>query len=406
MIEKRITFNCSDNEYPIVLISEQLLEFLNTKISCEKIFSKMNLPYQKQEYFIYQKFVSIILPERKFKIYDIVQKDFNHHNYFLEEFDFEYYGNILPRKPKKFEVRVEKKLDLGYSSIIIIFLISLLIYLSLNFNIFITFLVVIMIAFLPMLGLNFPKKSIEYKEPIEDSRYYELFNTYSQEVLRVFKKVSSEFEIISKENNKIAEENRSVIEEIFLKECVLPQIITCKKNSNSNRGRTELFFLTKLVKAFNTQILVDVVPDIGQNPFHPDFVLVCKHTGIHIDIEIDEPYSVNNGNPIHHDRSNDEERNKFFLEINWCVIRFSEKQVIENSDECVELIQNVLLSIKEKKQNFTHKLPLSKKWSYEESLIMSNNNYRNSYLPDNMKIKVNYTKPSNESSYEIDNLPF
>ena len=85
-----------------------------------------------------------------------------------------------------------------------------------------------------------------------------------------------------------------------------------KLKQNDNRGKSELFFLTKLHSKFKNQINVDVVPKVGMNPFQPDFVIICNETGFHIDIEIDEPYSVNNGIPIHQIALGD-----VFLELVW-----------------------------------------------------------------------------------------
>jgi hypothetical protein len=132
--------------------------------------------------------------------------------------------------------------------------------------------------------------------------------------------------------------------------------------------------------------------------------LICKETNFHIDIEIDEPSSVDNGKPIHHDRTNDEESDLFFEEINWGIIRFTERQIIENSEECISLIQNVLNAINIKHNYFEHNVPLEKKWSYEEALIMSNNGFRSTYLPSHMKVNIQYKKANDY--FDDDDLQF
>ncbi|MFC7347009.1 DUF559 domain-containing protein [Chryseobacterium zhengzhouense] len=73
-----------------------------------------------------------------------------------------------------------------------------------------------------------------------------------------------------------------------------------------------------------------------------DFTYIKNN--LKIDIEIDEPYSIKTRTPYH---LNDSQRNKFFTDKNWVVIRFSESQIIEQSHECcaaIELIAEGILS--------------------------------------------------------------
>lgn len=65
----------------------------------------------------------------------------------------------------------------------------------------------------------------------------------------------------------------------------------------------------------------------------------------YIDIEIDEPYSLIDGTIMHHDRTKNEERNLFFNEINWGIIRFTEKQIVETPAQCCSLINEVFNSV-------------------------------------------------------------
>ncbi len=171
------------------------------------------------------------------------------------------------------------------------------------------------------------------------------------------------------------------------------------------KGRMELFFLEKLHDYFGERISIDVIPNKQKNSYQPDYLLICEKTDFHLAIEIDEPYSVENGKPIHHDRSNDKKRNVFFEKINWGIIRFSEKQIVENHNECCSFINDVLQCIQNKQRIFSHKVKPDRKWSYEESLIMSNNNYRNTYLPNNMKVVIRDKSNDNDIDEEFI-LPF
>ncbi len=156
-----------------------------------------------------------------------------------------------------------------------------------------------------------------------------------------------------------------------------PYSLFSRNLDNRKRGRTELMFLDKLFKAFGNQIKVDVSPDAYN--YFPDFTFVCNTTGLHIDIEIDEPYTIKEKEPIHYLYSNDDLRNSFFLKQNWCVIRFAEEQIASQPDECVELIKNFSEAIRDKTPTFCQNVNMLPKWSYEEALVMAYNNSRDNY---------------------------
>lgn len=433
-----IKFNENIKYYPNVLIPDELLFFFNSKITPEQILDYLDIEVSEFDSSI-KKTINREFFERnyngtsndnskeieefknRFPDYKVTNNfsflksttytatyRVNESKYFSRESNYsDYYigKHILPDKPLDYyEVTRESK-DWGcFIPILIMCLIMLILVYKLDFNSFI-FLLVTFCAFLIYYIPTIPN-SIKTVEKIKkDTHEYDKeLKEFKQQIEKIRDKCKIEFIEEKSIVTKIAEENRIHIEPKILLDKLKPNVLTIKKTNNDFRGKSELFFLTKLYNNFNSQVQVDVVPNFGKNPFQPDFVLICNKTGFHIDIEIDEPYSVDNGKPIHHDRSNDEDRNTFFLEMNWAVIRFSEKQIIENSEECICFIKSVLYSISNKKNSFEHNLPLEKKWTYEEALIMSNSNYRNTYLPNAMKIKVNYNK--NKDYYENDDLPF
>lgn len=119
---------------------------------------------------------------------------------------------------------------------------------------------------------------------------------------------------------------------------------------------------------------------LSHDSYYPDFTFICRNTELHIDIEIDEPYSINDKTPIHYIDSTDDERNNWFLNENWCIIRFSEKQIILEPDKCINLIESVVSNILNRNLKFEYDLIKDKKWSYEESLVMALKNSRHDYL--------------------------
>lgn len=205
-------------------------------------------------------------------------------------------------------------------------------------------------------------------------------------------KYKKELAEVTKQNELLKKENDQKVREIEMsisqsdiekaKDAIyysnLKPISSFSRNlENRKRGRTELMFLNRLFKEFGHQIKVDVSPD-GINYF-PDFTFVCEKTGLHIDIEIDEPYSIMEKEPIHYLQSDDDYRNECFLVQNWCVIRFAEKQIVLQSDQCIQFIRDFVKSIQNKSLSFIHNIEPVERWTYEESLVMAFNNSRDSY---------------------------
>ncbi len=127
--------------------------------------------------------------------------------------------------------------------------------------------------------------------------------------------------------------------------------------------------------------------------YYPDIILKDKD-GIYIDIEIDEPYSMNENNaPIHY-VGFDDARNKKFLDNDWIVIRFSEKQIFEYTKQCYDFIISLHKCIHRCDMSL---LEIDKKficpiWSKEESIAMMKEKYRQTYIPyrlNKLQIKRN-----------------
>ena len=117
-----------------------------------------------------------------------------------------------------------------------------------------------------------------------------------------------------------------------------------------------------------------------------DFILVHQPTGLAIDIEIDEPYDGRTGKPHHCvDRGKDSQRNQFFLERNWVVIRFSELQVVKYPDACCKVIARVIFQITGDYRGLVQlenvvDLLSHKQWKVKEAVYMAQTKFRSSYL--------------------------
>lgn len=84
----------------------------------------------------------------------------------------------------------------------------------------------------------------------------------------------------------------------------------------------------------------------NSNPYEPDLAYIDAQKRIFIDIEIDEPYSGWERQPIHYKIRNgitvDDARNNYFTERGWTVLRFSEKQVHEQPKSCLKRVYQLL----------------------------------------------------------------
>jgi hypothetical protein len=162
------------------------------------------------------------------------------------------------------------------------------------------------------------------------------------------------------------------------------EVKATRGNPSLKRGLAELRFLELLQKEMRDLTFIDMVisynSKINSNVYTPDFTLICPKTGLHIDIEIDEPYSIKEKLPIHFIDCGDEKRDNFFLDHNWCVIRFSEFQIIKNPDDCLQTIKSVYNSLLTMKPTYTTELVPERRWTYEDSYILQSKKYREGYL--------------------------
>lgn len=158
------------------------------------------------------------------------------------------------------------------------------------------------------------------------------------------------------------------------------------------KGALEDYFLTILQKIFGTDIHTNLTAQVGdvERPYVPDFVYYDSK--ILIDIEIDEPYVFDTHKPIHYfnpanNLHSDSKRDNFFLKQNWIVIRFSEKQILEQAYSCCKVIAEVielttanskpLKNLKEKSN-----LKADPFWTRAEAMALSQKGYREKYLKD------------------------
>jgi hypothetical protein len=123
-------------------------------------------------------------------------------------------------------------------------------------------------------------------------------------------------------------------------------------------------------------------------PYEPDIVLIDTSLNLYIDIEIDEPYDGYYRFPTHEfieDEKTgyvkkDDTRDLFFTESGWVVIKFTERQVHLQEEQCIALIQDVLNSIRDYKLEQISNCASESQWTYQQAVRWQKSNYREKYL--------------------------
>ena len=143
------------------------------------------------------------------------------------------------------------------------------------------------------------------------------------------------------------------------------------------RGRSEEQFYNALVRHFGKNFIRKSM-QLGEfaSPYAPDFCFINAATGMHIDIEIDEPYVGDSKEPIHY-RGKDSDRNAFFTQNGWFVIRFSEEQIVKYPTACctqIEALQQFTLLIR---PDLPAHVPQVPHWTRAEAVKMAERGTRN-----------------------------
>jgi hypothetical protein len=146
---------------------------------------------------------------------------------------------------------------------------------------------------------------------------------------------------------------------------------------------------------------------INQHNYHiPDAAYIDENIGLHIAIESDEPYSLNQSNygePIHYTGCPDDEQREdvYVNKYQWLLVRFAEEQVVCYADSCCKSIAQLLVEILDDPSYlvpFTGvpDLPPMKRWTQAEAQEKAAVNYRDSYFNkfENMPKPPPKKKPS------------
>ncbi|MEP0870301.1 endonuclease domain-containing protein [Trichocoleus desertorum AS-A10] len=123
-----------------------------------------------------------------------------------------------------------------------------------------------------------------------------------------------------------------------------------------------------------------------KQPYVPDFAYIDQSLNLHIDLEIDEPYAYGTQKPIHYlGSAKDQQRNQYFLDQGWLIIRFSEEQVVRSPASCCKAVASTiatLLGDSAMLHPFRQVATLKpqKRWTQAEAQGMAEQVYREKYL--------------------------
>ena len=164
-----------------------------------------------------------------------------------------------------------------------------------------------------------------------------------------------------------------------------------RRGTIARRGYMELDFEKRLKYYFNEQAKVlgdvNILPQNDVRPYEPDIAIIYTGNGLNvrIDIEIDEPYAAITNKPTHYIGCGDKYRDANLNSLGWIVIRFSEKQIYQQTNSCIKFVFEVVKSLDSsiRVPSTIEAAPVlnsEKQWTIIESQKMANNKERQKYL--------------------------
>jgi len=404
MVDFFDAWNDPDNYYPLILLPTGVEELLMKEITDEDIMNHLDLSFPICNLDIlcseWGSSKTYRVEDEKFLSPDVIYPDSSNFRIM----------NVPLSRPGKY-ILVEETKTLYNQQVVIFIFFSLFLLLLLQINIWVFGIIYsIFLSLFYFIIMPSCVKKVTVKKNKSKATLKRQFQELKTEILNCRNKLAREYEAKIDDIQETIIEKRGEAEKEIILNALRPEISIKKLTDTFKRGYAEEFFLAELLTAFGKQVSVNVIAQDKSfsRPYRPDFVIICSQTNFHIDIEIDEPYDFEERKPIHDDRSNDSERNNYFLNLNWGVIRFAEQQIIQYPQECVQLIESVLNGLRNKDASRSLPVPFVKKWTYEEALIMISLNFRELYLKEKFNLKKLDFQKQNRKPYEgnVDDLPF
>ena len=378
--------------YPIIKFPQKLDEVLNKKFGLQDVVSFIKENELSQ---INDSYLKNLILEYPFD--DSIKKrnPSLENEIFIKEVDLllkKYFPSIqttteyIDREIKKYS---EKKRELIFTIPPLIWLITIIgtIQAINGVSICVVFFAISLIYFGLKLNLYF-----KYKSDISQLKKDKAFLLEKKEDYEDYRKNQYKNQLENKEILISRLQNSSLIRD-YMKKIKAINIKNYFKNSahfaysdNTNiRGRHEEKFDAFLRQIFGGNILNNVCVN---GKYYPDLVYFNSEYNIKIDIEIDEPYDFERHYPIHV-MGTDNNRDEYFLQSGWIVLRFTEYQVAKYPYACAYKIYEIIKKI----NNGGASIPIKfaylneietdnlteKAWTFEEANDMAFRKFRNSY---------------------------
>lgn len=227
------------------------------------------------------------------------------------------------------------------------------------------------------------------KEYFEKKKYYETHPIIQRNSENLRRQVSDLAWFRDNYKNKVdylnSEDNKNKLRRTLFYEKIKSETIFPDANfykESDFTGMSENFFLDIIKGEFANKIFNNKT--FRETPFKPDILICDNANNIVINIEIDEPYSIVSGEPIHFEGC-DTNRDSFFLRKGWYIIRFAEEQIIREPQVCKKLIVDFYKTIlngnytKIIEKQFDYPSNVTQ-WSKQDAINMHSRKFRNSYL--------------------------
>ncbi|WP_026736177.1 hypothetical protein [Fischerella sp. PCC 9605] len=175
----------------------------------------------------------------------------------------------------------------------------------------------------------------------------------------------------------------------------VPQLVRDKKfapvivpsgTGDAPVGASEKLFENVLKHYFGDAVFPQqkMLPPGHDLHYTADFLIVEPTTGLHLDVEVDEPISFATLKPTHC-IGQDDYRNVCFVNANWVVVRFAEEQVSSQPERCARFIAGAIAQLtgnETYRQKLLHveKVTPMRQWSARQASRLKKKDYRQAYL--------------------------
>ena len=171
-------------------------------------------------------------------------------------------------------------------------------------------------------------------------------------------------------------------------------IVIPQQGKNCKKGPGEqwlaLWIWSHRLKGFHDNVTLYT----NGHRYEPDLAYIDEQRGIYIDIENDEPYTIGKHIPTHY-IGKDDERNRHITSAGWIVLRFSERQFIDEPAGVARTVMDVVRLIAPdvempKRLRDVSPVEPDPRWDYGMALSRAKSRYRNTYMDKHFVFRLTH----------------